>query len=333
MEKSVIKPSKPRSTSARQKTSRYRPLVHELAPLGLTHREIAQKLGISESRVKQLSAEKNATLEEKKSHILNSFIRRRKLAVTAKELEAALEASMEANQATRAQLIGVKYFHLRNLTKRLPEFRLTEKQIVQRQLLRMHSAGEPIHSTYYMQRTNRNLIERARYLYGNYWLALEAIGIRARPTQKGKAFKTYSLPKEEGSMLEARLRGSSVKRIAGMFGMTLPDAREALARVKNLAGRRSRLGRKLDKLEKIDSQLENLETQVKSPREEVLERFKQGQPVEQIMREVGLTKKKLATNFRNLTREQKIEILKAAQERVKKREVRQTTGAPPGKLF
>ncbi len=292
---------------------------------GLSPCKIAKRLKIGRKRITQLSPQILAQLtpEERGTMHLNRFIRRFGLKTTAEELEAMLHATIEDHKNVRASAIGVRPNNLKVLLAKLPEFELTKKQIVQRKLTRLKEAGEPIHKYDYMRLHHRRLLQKASYCFGRYFLALRSIGVKYRPKPAGKPFLLSQVVKplteREAAVLHLRCKGTSLKRISGIFGKTIPDTRGLLERIKKKVNKRSHLNWRLANLDKMESELEKSEAEEKPANVAVFEAMKVGKPIAQISIETGLTVAQATIHARNLSREQRLEILRLAHTRLKQR--------------
>lgn len=297
--------------------------IKELLLQGRSYREIERQFGIARKRAGMSKHLSSLSPDERKRMILNRLIRKAGLKTTQEELEATLHATIEDSRDAKLKVIGISREHLENLLKKLPEFKLTKKQKLLRQLGRLHEAGEPVHNTGYMAALHASTYDRARYHFGNYWAALRAIGIKAKPTNQKKTQPLVTatpLTERESSILRLRLLGASLRKIAGIHGKTLVDVKESIQAIQAKVKPQTSLAYRLRNMAEIEHELEKTEREAaKPPQQEVFERFVAGQPIDQISREVGLLPKQVARHFRGLGREQKIEILRAAQARVKLR--------------
>ncbi len=288
---------------------------------GKRYRELANELGLKLGTVVELAPRVSSfSPEEQRRYYLNRFIRGHKLNKTAAELETLLSATVEDLRSVRAKAIGVQEFHLRNLFRQLPEFGLTKREVVQRQLRRLHEAGAPIHNTGYMQKTHQSILERARSFFGNYWLALSSIGVTARPTGGGRgpllsAMIEKPSPTEE-AILRMRLAGTSRRKLADLHVLTAPEIGQHLAAITMKVKRGSQLARRLKQLDIEEETLEEMEMH-KPPRDEVFDGFLQGKPIVQISKEAGLRVPVILRHSRSFTPAERIQILKAAHQRVK----------------
>lgn len=254
-------------------------------------------------------------------YYLNRLIRRANFSKTAEEVEALLHATKEDYMSVRAKAVGISWNEMRQLLRNLPEFRLSRMQIIQRQIMRLHQAREPLYSARYMHALHGNLYERARQQFGSCWIALRSVGINARPMWGGNKPRLReaagTLTPLQEKLLRLRLDGASYNRIASVHSLTVPQVYVHFDRIAAKIPRDTKLMRQLDKLDRSEAQIRNLEQRASATREDVFDSFMEGKPVYRIRRETGLTENAILAHMFSFTRAEKRRILEAARKREK----------------
>jgi len=298
--------------------TRHATAVKEGVLSGKFQREIARELGISNGTVADI-APKISSLPsyERKRFYLNIFIRKRGLKMSAEQLETVLRASVEDYTSVRARAVGVKQHQLGWLLSKLPEFKRSRQQILQRKLRDLFETGAPIHNTTYMQAVHGPLLDRATRLFGTYWLSLESIGIHAKPSKTGKPpilRQVKPLGSLRDGILRMRLTGTSKNRIAELHGINLRELERHFERIRDSIESSSDLSRRLAAIDKAEEYARRRELRQPS-RDDVLQGLLLGKPIGRIEQETGLTPNQVLAHIYSLNPSEKQRVREAAKKR------------------
>ena len=297
-------------------------VIREGILAGRTQAELARELNVSEGTVGEVAPRVSSmSPQDRIKYRLNRLIRRKQLGKTVEEIEGILHATIEDYVTVRARAVGISWDEMRQLLRNLPEFKLSRRQILQRELRRLHENGEPLYNTSYVHAVHGNLYERARQQFGNYWTALRSIGVRARPIMRGNAPRLREVavpltPLQE-ELLRLRLAGASYPRIARSHSLTLSKVYAHFDRITDKIDVNTNLRRKLRTLDKDEEQLRAMEQHEPPSREDVLDAFIQGKPVYRITRETGLTQNGVLAHMFSFSRLERQRSLDAARSREK----------------